>query len=150
ALSSVHIAQAGLSISFELTPWYDSRDQGFRLYGLFLESTGANVYIHGVRLDSYGWFAAPPSEDGSEGEVQEIAEPLDLDVGVSAPLVPVDELSLPKLLHSGERVSFGLRSGSQVHHLGSSVSALGVTIKYSLDGGSETRSRYLDWVDPEF
>jgi hypothetical protein len=140
SLRSVLVGVAGLRVAFAVNPVFESSDLYFK--GIHLESTSTNLFVHGVRLDSFGYeHESPPT--GEYREESELGEMLDL-VDTSVHAIRASPFSLPLLLHATEAAQFELSAESAMPDV-KEVTSLGVTVFYSLDGESSPRERFVQW-----
>lgn len=143
---SALVAQAGLGVDFSLNPVYDAGEgeDVTAFNGVFVKCLAANVYVHGARLDSYGWLEKSKAYGRLES-MQEAGEDLVLSE-LSPYALNASPNESPYLLHRTEALRFALSDTTEIPAV-PKVSSLGVSVFYSLDGLGEPRRRFVEWFD---
>jgi hypothetical protein len=148
SLRSALVAQAGLTVDFSLNPLYRAGDgdEDAAFVGVFVECLAANAYVHGARLDSYGWLGESEAY-GSHEMMQEAGEDLVLS-DLSPYVLNASPRESPYLLHRTEILEFDLSDTTAIPAV-PKVSSLGVSVFYSLDGLGDQHRRFVEWFDPK-
>ncbi|GAA3526253.1 hypothetical protein AFL01nite_05120 [Aeromicrobium flavum] len=163
AARSAQVALATLEVNFTIQPRRSDEDQqgeapsSRNLTGVLLTSTASNVYVHRMRIDSYGYVSSLDPEtwarqyglqgQGVTGQEANIAVAQDL------PIVRYDHThtfratgaTLPVLLHRSEAVEFMEEGDLFPTPDGSRFSILAATVFYGLDPDSAPRERFVIW-----
>lgn len=139
ARQAAQVGLAGLKVEFTLNPVYTFGESD-ALTAIHVECRGSNLYVHAVRLDSFG------VKRGDGESATELGEWLEL-VDTSVYAFRGSPPALPLLMHTSEVAEFGLDVSSRAAI--DRVDNLAATILYSLDGDSAPRERFVEWVSAE-
>lgn len=135
---SAQLALVPITFEFEPLPPRDSREAGLPIHSIWLTPTGANVWLHSLRIeDEATRFGA-----GCQwlGVSTECTSPLDPESGQ------------PRYVQNGETWEAVIRArdgdGSAIANPRSDVVALRIRVSFSLEEDGPRLSKSFEWRDP--
>lgn len=153
AAQSVQAALAALDVEFEVTPQMKVTTNVQRpgvsprmreLTGVRVESTASNVFVHGARIEYYGYEVRDTTNGWKRKEGLVVSQDLPVVLQSGHETGRIAEIEAPVLLHKAESADF-LVEGVLPIPAGSTLTSVSLVVFYALDAQSVPRARLVDW-----
>ena len=138
---SASIAAAGTTVNFYVSPLFAASLEldGSPFKGVFLQCSGAAVYVHGVEIEE-AWALDPEADNSPSSLVR-------LEIFSNGDIPALSGLEdTPTLMHQDESIFLEFPRDKWLE---SDVAALSVMINYSFDARPPLRRRYVEWDTDE-